>query len=84
MNIQALTRFSLSTLTVFIFLSSSAPLKASDLELADSLFEAKKYTLALPIYDSIYSKAELQTPQMLLKMAMIHEGLGDAGKAIYL
>lgn len=50
---------------------------------ADSLFESKKYTQALEHYHQLFEEENRYTPQMLLKMAYIHEGLGDFSQALY-
>ena len=52
------------------------------LEEADSLFTKQKYTQSYQLYDSIFS-AGLSSPQMLLKMAYIKEGLGDYTMALF-
>lgn len=49
---------------------------------ADSLFEAKRYTQALNQFQQIFEN-ERYTPAMLLKMAYIHEGLGNIAKTQY-
>lgn len=49
---------------------------------ADSLFITKKYTDAKIIYDSLYSQSYL-SHDMLLKLAYIHEGLGEAQFALF-
>ena len=83
MNIQDIFRISVSTLLLFIILFFKTTSEARNLQAADSLFESKKFVLAYPIYDSLFHEAGFQSPQMLLKMAMINEGLGDPAKAIY-
>lgn len=55
---------------------------ASDLNQADSLFEAKKYTEALEVYENIFQNAQA-SPSMLLKMAFIQEGLENYVDALY-
>ncbi|WP_227006323.1 SH3 domain-containing protein [Rufibacter latericius] len=42
---------------------------------ADSLFNQHRYTQALRIYEQLLSQKRIYSPQMLLKMAYIHEGL---------
>ncbi|WP_255478544.1 SH3 domain-containing protein [Rufibacter sp. XAAS-G3-1] len=42
---------------------------------ADSLFNQHSYTQALRIYEQLLSQKRIYSPQMLLKMAYIHEGL---------
>lgn len=53
------------------------------LDVADSLFEAKKYTESFDIYDSLLNDVKASSPAMLLKMAFIKEGLGDFSNAEY-
>jgi hypothetical protein len=73
---------------VLIFLSffSFTPLFAQvsqyRLYTADSLFEAKRYTQALSKFEGVLKNGEY-TPAMLLKMAYIHEGLGNIAKTQY-
>ena len=50
---------------------------------ADSLFNLKIYTEAKLIYDSLYYKENLYSERMLLKMALIEEGLENYEKSIY-
>jgi len=57
--------------------------KVSKLSLADSLFQQKKYTESFEIYEEILTHKNLATPQMLMKMAYIKEGLGDYSNALY-
>ncbi|MFD1754642.1 SH3 domain-containing protein [Rufibacter sediminis] len=45
------------------------------LQEADSLFNQHQYTQALTIYERLLSQKRLYSPQMLLKMAYIQEGL---------
>lgn len=53
------------------------------LQQADSLFEAKLYTQSLTIYHQLFEEQKTYTPQMLLKMAFINEGLGNFSQALY-
>ncbi|WP_377508869.1 SH3 domain-containing protein [Pontibacter locisalis] len=55
----------------------------SALAKADSLFEQQHYTAAFDIYESILQKQQAYSPQMLLKMAYIKEGLRDYTSAMY-
>ncbi|MEH0157161.1 hypothetical protein V6R21_23820 [Limibacter armeniacum] len=50
---------------------------------ADSLFESGKYTSALKEYNLLLDKKKIYTPQMLLRMAYIHEADGDYTEALY-
>ncbi|TAF31339.1 MAG: SH3 domain-containing protein [Cytophagales bacterium] len=72
-----------------IFLSlllsfSLAEAKDFDKELveADKLFEQKKFTEAFKRYETLLT-SESYSPQMLLKMAFIKEGLADYASALY-
>ncbi|MFD2069119.1 SH3 domain-containing protein [Pontibacter silvestris] len=50
---------------------------------ADSLFQTQHYTDALKLYEQILENDQLYSPQMLLKMAYIKEGLRDYTGAMY-
>lgn len=50
---------------------------------ADSLFSNKKYTESYLIYDSIFFEKKHYSPQMLMKMAFVKEGIGEYEKALY-
>lgn len=69
---------------VFIFLDFTAKATSSTalIQSADSLFINKRFTQALQLYEQVYSNSNY-TPSMLLKMAYIHEGLGDIAKTQY-
>ncbi|WP_158233383.1 SH3 domain-containing protein [Reichenbachiella sp. 5M10] len=54
----------------------------SSLQQADSLFEQGKYTESFEIYHGILSQTNEATPQMLMKMAFIKEGLGNYSQAL--
>ena len=56
---------------------------ARDLDVADSLFNERKYTQSFEIYDRIMKSENRTSPAMLLKMAYIKEGLGDYSNALY-
>ena len=64
------------------FLFNLNYLKASNLDQADSLFDARKYTEALEIYENIFRSGQV-SPSMLLKMAFIQEGLENYVDALY-
>lgn len=70
---------SISFFTVLAPSSQAAPVT---LTTADSLFEAKRYTQALNQFQQIFDN-DRYTPAMLLKMAYIHEGLGNIAKTQY-
>jgi len=50
---------------------------------ADSLFAAKKYTESFDLYTQILKETGQTSPQMLLKMAFIKEGLKDYTASLY-
>ncbi|WP_245539639.1 SH3 domain-containing protein [Pontibacter roseus] len=50
---------------------------------ADSLFDSQEYVEAFTLYDSLLQHQQVYTPQMLLKMAYIKEGLRDYTGAMY-
>jgi hypothetical protein len=50
---------------------------------ADSLFNNQQYPEAFAVYDSLLQQQQVYTPQMLLKMAYIKEGLRDYTGAMY-
>jgi hypothetical protein len=51
---------------------------------ADSLFQAGLYTQALPLYETLYTKERVASPAMLLRMALIYEGLAKPTMALYM
>jgi tetratricopeptide (TPR) repeat protein len=51
--------------------------------LADSLFKIQKYPEALGIYNDVLNKSDQFSPQMLMKMAYIKDGMGDYTGALY-
>lgn len=53
-----------------------------DLAKADSLFRLQKYTESFEIYKQILNEYNEASPQMLMKMAFIKEGLGDYSQAL--
>lgn len=55
----------------------------NQLQIADSLFQQKKYTESFNLYEEILNRHELASPSMLAKMAFIQEGLGDYSQALY-
>ena len=69
-------------LAIFSF-SNRIISKNLSLNKADSLFNLKIYTKAKLIYDSLYYKENLYSESMLLKMALIEEGLENYEKSIY-
>lgn len=73
---------SIVLLAIFSF-SNKIISKNLILNKADSLFNLKIYTEAKLIYDSLYFKESLYSESMLLKMALIEEGLENYEKSIY-
>lgn len=71
-------------ISISFFFASASPSQAAPATLAsaDSLFEAKRYTQALNQFQQIFEK-EGYTHAMLLKMAYIHEALGNVAKTQY-
>lgn len=70
---------SISFFTAIAHSSLAAPV---NLTTADSLFEAKRYTQSLHGFEEIFANQQY-TPAMLLKMAYIHEALGNIAKTQY-
>jgi hypothetical protein len=71
-------------LTILVFVSWRT--EAADyfqLHKADSLFSNKKYTESFDLYSQIIKETGETSPQMLLKMAFIKEGLRDFTDALY-
>jgi hypothetical protein len=69
-------------LIITTFQTSFAQSAQSVLKTADSLYVAKRYTQAIEQYETLLNY-NTYSPAMLLKMAYIHEGLGNIGKALY-
>lgn len=61
---------------------SSAQSLSTVLSQADSLFELKKYTESFDQYQVVFD-GEMATPQMLMKMAFIKEGLDEYPEALF-
>lgn len=75
-------KFLVTGIIVFCLFPAAAQTSTYRLKVADSLFTAKKYTQSLEHYEAIL-KNEEYTYAMLLRMALIHEGLDQVGKALY-
>ncbi|WP_192820130.1 SH3 domain-containing protein [Rufibacter sp. LB8] len=56
---------------------------AKNLQHADSLYAQRQYTQAFAVYERLLTKNEVYTPQMLLKMAYIQEGLQQYTQSMY-
>jgi hypothetical protein len=70
-------------IVILSFITVKAQDNTMDIEVADSLFNERKYTQSFEIYDRILKSENLTSPAMLLKMAYIKEGLGDYSNALY-
>lgn len=77
-------RIKLRLFLVILFLSSFSLLSAQfeRLDQADSLFASQKFTEALQAYEGLYSSG-FSSASMLLRMAYIHDGLGNYPDALY-
>lgn len=51
--------------------------------IADSLFQEKNYTKAQELYLNIYANHKIESNDILLKLALTYEGLGDISSAIF-
>ena len=68
---------------LFLFAQQVAAQQVKEMVLeADSLFEAKSYSEAFEIYESLL-KEGAYTPQMLARMAYVQEGFGNTAQALY-
>ncbi len=73
-------------LLLFLALNTEPVYSQTDtksLSRADSLFDSQEYVEAFTLYDSLLQHQQVYTPQMLLKMAYIKEGLRDYTGAMY-
>jgi hypothetical protein len=52
------------------------------LDRADSLYSQKKFSEAREVYFQLYEQG-FSSPATLLKMALVHEGLGETGQALF-
>ncbi len=79
--------FKISAFLIVFFLLFAKPVYSQgdnfSLTRADSLFNKQEYTQAFEVYESILTQKQLYSPQMLLKMAYIKEGLRDYTGAMY-
>ncbi|MBJ6116733.1 SH3 domain-containing protein [Pontibacter sp. BT310] len=79
--------FKISVFLVVFLLSFFKPAYSQEHKItyakADSLFQRQHYTEALTLYEQILEKEQRYSPQMLLKMAYIKEGLRDYTGAMY-
>ena len=75
---------------IFLFLGLISFLETSysqgfkeELKTADSLFQLKRYTQSLTLYENIVREERQASPAMLLKMAFIYESLEDLSNTLY-
>jgi tetratricopeptide (TPR) repeat protein len=80
---QKLTKFFLVFFLIIFVWQAQAQDILVKMQKADDLFQKKKYTEALDIYESIFKSGQKASPKMLLKMAFIYEGLNDYTKTLY-
>ncbi len=69
-------------LLTFSFQISYSQELTINLSKADSLFDKRKYTESLDIYEDILTVEKKASPAMLLRMAYIYEGLDNLSKAL--
>jgi tetratricopeptide (TPR) repeat protein len=67
---------------IFFGQTTQAQIFTRQFAYADSLFKVKQYTQSLKIYEEVLA-ARQYSPSMLLKMAYIHEGLGNVSQGLY-
>lgn len=80
-NIFKIITILLAVVMATSFSSSMAQING-ELVKADSLFKLQKYTESFEIYEQILDEKNEASPQMLMKMAYIKEGLGDYSQAL--
>ncbi len=82
-NIQTgILKILLLFIAIFFGSSLQAQIFTRQFAYADSLFKVKQYTQSLKIYEEVLA-ARQYSPSMLLKMAYIHEGLGNVSQGLY-
>ncbi|MCB0487784.1 MAG: hypothetical protein R2820_15105 [Cyclobacteriaceae bacterium] len=79
---KAVLNFLFALLLLFTGISTEAQTPDRSLKKADSLYNQKQYTQSLEIYGDLLSKG-LYSQSILLKMAFIHEGLGNISESLY-
>jgi uncharacterized protein YgiM (DUF1202 family) len=70
-------------LSTILFNSAQAQSYEYKLHKADSLFTSQKYTDAFLVYQDVFENSGQFSLQMLLKMALIKEALGDYTSSLY-
>ncbi|MEM6297526.1 MAG: SH3 domain-containing protein [Bacteroidota bacterium] len=66
-----------------LFTLAQTPAQEQNFAIADSLFQTGKYTDAFTIYEKLVHEEEVFSPQMLLKMAYVKEGIKEYPAALY-
>jgi hypothetical protein len=79
---RPLLKFVCFFICLIAFPYSSLANNTSVLQRADSLYEVKRYTESLHLYEELYANG-LSSKAMLLKMAFIHEGLENKSEALF-
>ncbi len=74
---------SLAGVILHVLIYAQNPDAQTDLQRADSLFKAEKYTESLGLYQQLMDDHQQYSKGMLLKMAYIKEGLGNYSEALY-
>lgn len=82
MQRRSIKILNLILISFFLVSTGVAQVSSYRLQKADSLFDAKRFTQALAQYKDVINNQEY-TPAMLLKMAYIHEGLGNIAQTQY-
>ncbi len=82
-KINHIFQFLIFSSLLFLTQLANSQQVTNNIILADSLFNQKKYTESLELYEELLSVQKQYTPQMLLKMAFITEGLKDYSRALY-
>lgn len=75
-KIQVILLFMLGTGPAFLYANQTL------LNQGDSLYNQKKFSEAREVYFQLYQQG-FSSPATLLKMAFVHEGLGETGHALY-
>jgi len=81
MQSPVLKKIFFAVVLIFLF-SSNTHSQNYHLAKADSLFQQKRYTQSLELYQAIFAQKHY-SPAMLFKMAYIEEGLGNVARSLY-
>ena len=79
---KAVLKFLVTLLLLFCSVYSEAQTPDQSLKRADSLYNQKQYTQSLEIYGDLVRQG-MYSQAILLKMAFIHEGLGNISESLY-